>query len=43
MGNSGLKQHIENSAKTGVFQMKDAGLAEVCPTSERNIHILNFE
>lgn len=29
MGNSGLKQHIENSGKTGVFQMKDAGLAEV--------------
>jgi len=31
MGNSGLKQHIENSGKTGVFQMKDAGLAEFPP------------
>ena len=29
MGNSGLKQHIENSRKTGVFQLKDANLSEV--------------
>ena len=29
MGNSGLKQHIETSRKTGVFQLKEANLSEV--------------
>ena len=32
MGNSGLKQHLENSSKTGVFQLKDANLSEVILT-----------
>nr|CAH0102086.1 unnamed protein product [Daphnia galeata] len=31
MGNSGLKQHLENSSKTGVFQLKDANLSELPP------------
>jgi len=29
MGNQGLKQHVENSKKTGVFRLSDAGLQEL--------------
>jgi hypothetical protein len=46
MGNSGLKQHLENSSKTGVFQLKDANLSEVNSDSlftyQRIIMLITF-